>query len=317
MISALFPGQGSQQTGMGKFLYENFSVAKNIFEEASDAIKINMKKLCFDGPEEDLQFTPNTQPALLTVSIVTARVVKETIGISFDFTAGHSVGEYASFVLAESLTFKDAVVAVRRRGEFMQEAVPLGQGGMVAVMGLNSEQVEKLCQWAEKSSGLSPLSPANYNAPGQIVCSGSQKLIEWVQNNSAKDIFEPPVTKMRLIPLKVSAPFHCSLMKPAEDKMRIILEDTPFADAKTPIVQNFTAKEESKASVLRENLIRQITGPVRWIQSVENLAKRDVKSGIELGSGKVLSGLIKKIDPEFTVYSVNNLEELKKLEQIL
>ena len=315
MVSALFPGQGSQQPGMGKFLYDNFKVAKETFEEASDAIKMDLKKLCFEGPEEDLQLTHNTQPALLTVSTVTARVLNEITPIKFSYTAGHSVGEYAAFVYSGAMSFSDALVAVRKRGEFMQEAVPLGEGAMVAVMGLSAEQADQLCQWAEQESELKPISPANYNAPGQVVCSGSQKLVEWLQKNIKKEIFNPPPAKLRLIPLKVSAPFHCALMKPAEEKMRIVLEDMPIKNAQPPVVQNFTASEETQAATLRENLILQVSGSVRWLQSIEYMSQKGVRQAIELGHGKVLAGLVKKINPNLKVFNTNNLDDLKTVEE--
>ncbi|MCB0357325.1 MAG: ACP S-malonyltransferase [Bdellovibrionales bacterium] len=316
MISAIFPGQGSQATGMGKFLYDNFKTAKQTYEEASDAIKLNLVKLCFEGPDDELQLTPNTQPALLTTSIATARVLKEVANIPFNYTAGHSVGEYASFVLADVMSFHDAVIAVRKRGEYMQEAVPLGKGGMIAVMGLDAEQVAQLCNWAEEQTGLSPLSPANYNAPGQVVCSGSQKLIDWLHKNLDKNIFNPPPAKMRLIPLKVSAPFHCSLMRPAEEKMRSLLEVLPLNNATLPVVQNFTAYEETASQILRENLILQVSGPVKWTQSIEYMCSKGVNKAIELGHGKVLAGLVKKINAEMEVYNINSLEDLKNLETL-
>ncbi len=316
MISALFPGQGSQQTGMGKFLFENFSTAKQTFEEASDIINIDLKKLCFDGPDEELQLTQNTQPAILTVSIATARVLAEISNIKFDHTAGHSVGEYASFVLSNSLSFSDAVLAVRKRGEFMQEAVPVGKGGMIAVMGLSPEQTEFMCEWAKKESGLSPISAANYNAPGQIVCSGAQNLVEWLKTNVKKEIFKDPPKKLRLIPLKVSAPLHCSMMAPAEEKMSLILNDMQFSDAEIPIMQNFTAKSTTDATELKINLIKQITGAVKWQQSIDNLCNQSVKTGVELGTGNVIAGLVKKINPEVKIYSTNSLEDLKLLESL-
>ncbi|MCB0391490.1 MAG: ACP S-malonyltransferase [Bdellovibrionales bacterium] len=316
MISALFPGQGSQQTGMGKFLFDNFKVAKVTFEEASDAIQLDLKKLCFDGPEEDLQLTFNTQPALITVSIATARVLQEVCPLPYQFTAGHSVGEYAAFVVSKAMSFTDAIKAVRKRGEFMQEAVPVGKGGMLAVMGLSVEQTDFLCEWAEQETDLKPLSAANYNSPGQIVCSGSAKIIEWLQKNFNKEIFSPPPSKVRLIPLKVSAPFHCSMMEPAENKMRYVLEDMVINSAKIPIVQNFTACEEVNAASLRENLIRQISGPVKWMQSIEYMHSKGINKAIEIGNGKVLSGLVKKIAPDFEVYNLNCLEDLKALEEL-
>jgi [acyl-carrier-protein] S-malonyltransferase len=312
-IAALFPGQGSQHVGMGKYLFENFAIAKQTFEEASDAVNINLKKLCFDGPEDQLQLTENTQPALLTTSIATYRALKEQMELNIVLTAGHSVGEYSSFVIGEVLTFSDAVRAVKKRGQFMQEAVPVGEGGMVAVMGLTPDQVVKMCKWAEEQTGLSPLSPANYNSPGQIVCSGAAPLIEWIRQNFKKEIFEDPQLRVKFIPLKVSAPFHCSLMKPAEQKMMEFFEDIKFADSKIPILQNLTAELETEAKKLKQNLIGQISGSVRWMQSMGRLPQSKADLAIELGSGSVLSGLNKKILPEFPCSTINDLESFKEM----
>src|SRR4051812_39008913 len=223
MWGALFPGQGSQAVGMGRFLFDNFPIAKQLFEEASDTLKQDFKKLCFEGPDADLTLTENTQPALLLVSFATFRVAKETTGIKITAGAGHSVGEYAAVVAAGSVKFADALRAVRIRGQEMQKAVPVGQGAMCAVIGLSDDQTEKLCKWIENESGYRPVQAANYNAPGQVVISGHGKGIAWAQANSPKDLFAPEAPKIRLIPLKVSAPFHCVLMKPAEEAMAIVL----------------------------------------------------------------------------------------------
>ena len=217
MWSALFPGQGSQSVGMGRFLFENFTEARSTFEEASDSLSLNFKKLCFEGPESDLQLTENTQPALLLVSTATHRVVQSTTGIKFEAAAGHSVGEYAAVVAAQAVKFSDALRAVRVRGQAMQRAVPVGQGGMIAVLGLTDPQVETLCQWAESTSGLKPVEPANFNAPGQVVISGSQAGLEWLRANAKADLFQlapgESAPRMKMIPLAVSAPFHCSLIE--------------------------------------------------------------------------------------------------------
>lgn len=313
---AIFPGQGSQSVGMGKFLVENFAVAKEAFEEASDVLHVDFRKLCFEGPESDLQMTENTQPALLLVSASTFRVVQSTIGIPIVAAAGHSVGEYAAVVTSGSMTFADALRAVRIRGQSMQKAVPVGKGGMVAVMGLSDEQVMKLCAWAETTSGLRPIEPANFNSPGQVVISGSQELIEWLKQNAKPDIFAPETPRMKLIPLAVSAPFHCSLMKPAEDQMRLVLGETKFVDSQWSIVQNVTGQETTKSDVLRENLVKQVSGAVRWTQCMQRLKTLGVTQLIEFGSGKVLSGLAKKIDSSSPPpFNVNSLEDLKSLEQ--
>jgi [acyl-carrier-protein] S-malonyltransferase len=318
MWAALFPGQGSQSVGMGRFLFDNFQVARELFEEASDSLKLDFKKLCFEGPESDLQLTENTQPALLLVSTATFRVVQSTTGVTIGAAAGHSIGEYAAVVTAGAMSFTDALKAVRVRGQAMQRAVPIGQGGMVAVMGLSEEQVTHLCKWAEETSGMKPIEPANFNAPGQIVISGSQKLIDWMKANAKADIFAPETPRLKLIPLAVSAPFHCSLMKPAEEEMRLVLSHTTFNDAAWPIVQNITAQETTSGAVLRENLIAQVSGAVRWTQCMARLKSLGVTRSIEFGAGKVLSGLAKKIDSSAeTPFNINTLDDIKALEQAL
>ncbi len=311
---ALFPGQGSQSVGMGKWLVENFPVARETFEEASDALRLNFKKLCFEGPAEDLQLTENTQPALLLVSMATFRVVASEVGVYIAAAAGHSIGEYAAIVSAGGLTFADGLRAVRIRGQAMQEAVPVGEGGMTAVMGLSDAQVAYLCRWAEEKSGISPVEAANFNAPEQVVISGSLKLLNWMKENAKAEIFAPETPRMKLIPLKVSAPFHCRLMKPAELKMREVLTEIPFRDTQWPIIQNFTAEATTDADILRQNLIHQVSGPVRWTQCVLALAASGVDRQIEFGSGKILSGLAKKIDSNGpTPFNINTLDELKIL----
>ena len=316
--AALFPGQGSQSVGMGRFLFDEFQIARHTFEEASDALKIDFKKLCFEGPESDLQLTENTQPALLLVSTATFRVIEKTLGVQISAGAGHSVGEYAAVVAAKSVGFSDALRAVRVRGQAMQKAVPVGQGGMVAVMGLSEQQVVQLCRWTEETSGVKPLEPANFNAPGQVVISGSQKAIEWLRANGKTDIFAPETPRMKLIPLSVSAPFHCSLMKPAEAEMKLVLEATPFQDAAWPIVQNVTGQETTSASTLRNNLVAQVSGAVRWTQCMARLRELGVTRSIEFGSGRVLSGLAKKIDSNAeSPLNINALDDIKNLEKAL
>ena len=317
MWAAIFPGQGSQHPGMGQFLFDNFNEAKQLFEEASDCLKLDFKKLCFEGPDKELALTHNTQPALLLVSVTTHKILSSLVPIPYVASAGHSVGEYASMVSSGVITFTDALLAVRQRGEFMQAAVPVGKGAMLAVMGLSPIQVDQLYSWACEKSGLTPVEPANFNAPGQIVISGSAPLIEWLQENIDKSIFDPPIKKLRLIPLKVSAPFHCSMMKPAEEQMRQVLENIEFKPAALPIVQNTTAQPVQDPQQLRENLIQQISSPVRWVECVEELKKLGVTNCIELGSGKVLSGLVKKIDSDhLKTFNVNSIDDIKSIEAL-
>ncbi len=318
MFHLIFPGQGSQQPGMGRFLYDQFPLAKECFEEASESIKVDLKKLCFDGSESDLTLTHNTQPCLLTVSTATQRVLRQQLGIKINAASGHSIGEYAALVAADVLPFSTAVKAVRLRGEAMQSAVPVGQGGMAAVMGLNDEQARQLCQFVVSKSGFSPLSPANFNCPGQIVISGSQKALDWMKTNlKAEEVF-PDVKRLKIIHLQVSAPFHCDMMKPAEDKMRDFLSEVQFANAKFPIIQNYSAKAETSAEILKENLIHQVTASVLWTQSMQYALEQNWTKCIECGTGKVLQGLLKKIDSErFQVFNTNSLEDIENIEKSL
>ncbi|MGZ5279474.1 MAG: ACP S-malonyltransferase [Pseudobdellovibrionaceae bacterium] len=316
MFHLIFPGQGSQQPGMGRFLYENFSIARETFEEASDAIQINLKKLCFDGAESDLALTENTQPCLLTVSTATQRVLTSQFGVKVQAASGHSIGEYAAIVAAKAMPFSAAVKAVRIRGQAMQSAVPVGKGGMVAVMGLDPAQVDRLCTWAMEKSKTGPLNAANYNCPGQIVISGSANTITWLKENfKAEEVF-PDAKRVKLIPLQVSAPFHCDLMKPAEEQMRSVLGEISFLDSHFPIIQNFTAKTHHKGSELRENLIRQVSASVKWMQSMDLAKEKQWTTCIECGTGKVLQGLLKKIDSEaFQVFNTNSLEDIENIEK--
>lgn len=317
MNAFLFPGQGSQAPGMGSFLYENFKTAKVTFEEASDAISFDLKKLCFTGSVEELALTENTQPALLTVSIATARVLSEDLGLKATVTAGHSIGEYASCVHAGVIAFKDAVRAVRVRGQAMQSAVPVGLGGMTATLGLTDEQVQFLCDYTVKTSGFTPLSPANYNCPGQIVISGNMKALEWLKTNFKPEILPGEAKRAKLIPLQVSAPFHCAMMLPAQEKMQAFLQDIPFKNASIEIIQNVNAQVETAASQIKRNLIEQVSAPVKWTQSMETLKKLGVATCFEVGHGQVLKGLLKKIDGEFfKVQSTSSLEDMKAIETL-
>lgn len=319
MIGLIFPGQGSQQIGMGKYLYDEYPEAKDLFNLASEILQMDMKKLCFDGPESELLKTENTQPALLLVSTVVQQILKKQNNLPLGATAGHSIGEYAALVAAGVLDFTIALKAVRLRGQEMQKAVPLGEGAMAAVMGLENHQVEFLCSWAEKTSGFFPLSPANFNCPGQIVISGSSPALSWLEKNMDVSVLPvgssgAPPKKVRLIPLSVSAPFHCNLMKSAENKMREFLELVEFKNPNFPIIQNFNAKPVTDTQQLRENLIRQVSAPVLWMQSVECFKSLGISQFIECGSGKVLQGLLKKIDAEqLHVYTTNSKEEFTSI----
>lgn len=319
MFTLVFPGQGSQQPGMGRFLFENFKIAQETFEEASEALKQDMKQLCFTGSEADLALTENTQPALLLVSTATQRVLRSEFHVQVQSAAGHSIGEYAALVAADVIRFDQAMQAVRTRGQAMQSAVPVGQGGMLAVLGLEPEQVETLCRYTVKNSGFGPLSAANFNSPGQIVISGSMKAINWLKDNfKPENIWAEAPKRAKLIPLTVSAPFHCEMMKPAEETMRLVLTGMEFKTAAFPVVQNFHAKFETDGAILRENLIRQVSAPVRWMQSMETLKAANHPQVIECGAGKVIQGLLKKIDADFfKVMTTASLEDIKTIEESL
>lgn len=321
MWGALFPGQGSQSVGMGKFLYDEFPISKARFEEASDLLGTDFKKLCFEGPDVDLALTENTQPALLLVSAVAYEILHNNTGVGIAVGAGHSIGEYAALVSAGVLKFSDALKAVRSRGLAMQKAVPVGEGAMIALLGLDDLQVRALCKWAEDSSGHIPLEPANFNCPGQVVISGSAKACAWlIQNLTSENLKSafPDFPRVKLIPLKVSAPFHCSLMRPAEDEMRKVLDAVHFSEARWPVVQNFAAQIQTDPKQIREYLIKQITGPVLWTNCVQRLIRMGCQNFIEFGSGKVLAGLAKKIDSSgVTTFNMTSLDEWNSLEQMI
>lgn len=317
MWAFFFPGQGSQSPGMGKWLYDEFTIAKRTYEEASDSLKIDLKKLCFEGPEDELQKTENTQPAILATSIAYYRSLNNIVDLKPTLAAGHSIGEYAALVSAGVMPFDQAMVAVRERGLAMQNAVPLGKGGMCAVLNLEDAEVKSICEWATKESGLGIIEAANFNTPGQVVISGIQKTLEWAQKNWPNYQGPGAGKKARWIPLKVSAPFHCSLMKPAEDRMALILGAIPFQTAKWSIVQNYTAEETTDPVILKQNLTKQISGTVRWTESVQRALALGVTKGIELGHGQVIRGLNKKISVDLEMISLQNLEDLKNLEKQL
>lgn len=315
--SFVFPGQGSQSLGMGKWLYEQFPVAKQVFDEASTAISVDMAKLCFDSSDADLALTANTQPALLCVSTATQRVLNQKLNIPVQYTAGHSIGEYASMVLAGVLPFETAMKAVRLRGESMQKAVPVGEGGMIACLGLDEAQVQILCQWAMEKSGHFPVQPANFNCPGQIVLSGNLKALNFLRENfkpEIHDIFKD-AKRVKFIPLNVSAPFHCSMMKPAEAAMADFFSSVNFQKASIPVVQNLTAQAVVEPHLLKQNLTAQVSGSVRWTQSVQTMSALGVTQYVECGHGQVLKGLIKKIDESASTHSLQSLDDLIKLEE--
>ncbi|WP_026442798.1 ACP S-malonyltransferase [Pseudacidobacterium ailaaui] len=300
----LFPGQGSQTVGMGRDLYEKFAIAKQTFEEADDALRFSLSKLCFEGPEEQLRLTEFTQPAIFTVSIAAQRVLAEK-GILPSFAAGHSLGEYSANVAAGVLSFADAVKTLRNRGRYMQEAVPAGQGAMAAVLGLGAEAVVEVCARAARETAAI-VSAANLNSPEQTVISGAVAAVE-----RAAALAKEAGAK-RAVMLPVSAPFHCALMQPAQDRLAEDLRRLNFSAPKVPIVTNVDAALVTEAGPLCDALVRQVTGSVRWVESVRLLTEQKPTHFLEVGPGKVLCGLLRQIDRSQTALNVEDTASLEK-----
>ncbi len=313
MIAAVFPGQGSQSVGMGQELFDNFKIYKETLEEASDSISMDFKKLCFNGPEHELMLTKNTQPAIVASSVGAFRVLESEFGFTAGFAAGHSVGEYAALVSSGVLKFNDAIKAVRLRGEAMQESVPVGQGSMAALLGPSDEQVIEICKWVESQNQNWVLEAANFNCPGQVVVSGSSDAVSFLKENISSYELDPKPKKVRVLPLKVSAPFHCKMMKPAQEKMAAFLKDIEFSKPQLSLIQNVTAKNVVDPDQIRENLTNQISGSVLWSKSVNFMMDEGVKTFVEVGSGTTLSGLIKKIisSENQKILNTSNLDSLK------
>lgn len=303
----LFPGQGSQAVGMGKDLFERFPIARRTFDEADEALGKKLSQLCFEGPEDQLRLTENTQPAILTVSVAAWRVLEEK-GIGPGFVAGHSLGEYSAHVAAGTITFADAVRTVRNRGKYMQEAVPVGTGAMAAILGMGLDAVGAVCGDAAQGEVCEP---ANINSPDQIVISGHATAIE----RAVKLAQERGAKKAVLLP--VSAPFHCSLMKPAEERLAVDLKNLNFAAPKIPVICNVYAKPVEDAESAREALIKQVTGSVNWSDSMRLLIDRGVQTLIEVGPGKVLCGLMRQIDRSKKCVNVEDEGSMKKTMETL
>lgn len=318
--TAVFPGQGSQFIGMGKELFDNFKIYQETLEEASDVIGLNFEKLCFNGSPEELQLTENTQPAIVASSIGAFRVLQSEFDFKPTTTAGHSVGEYAALVSSSVISFPDALKAVKLRGKSMQEAVPLGQGAMAALMGPFDEQAVELCKWVESQNSDWVFEAANFNCPGQVVVSGSAKAAAWLKENISSYEFKPKPKKLRLIPLKVSAPFHCKLMLPAEKIMGEFLKNITFSNPKCEVIQNVTAQSSSHPDEIRTHLIKQISGSVLWSKTILEMKNKGTTDFVEVGSAGVLSGMIKKIYSDVdsvTAFNTSSLKETKSFGEFL
>ncbi|MFZ1700429.1 MAG: ACP S-malonyltransferase [Pyrinomonadaceae bacterium] len=297
----IFPGQGSQSIGMGRDLFDNFSVAREVFEEADDALGFSLSEMCFSGDEADLQLTANTQPAMLTASLAAYRAAREAGMPEPDMVAGHSLGEYSALVAAGVLNFADAVRTVRSRGTYMQEVVPVGVGAMAAILGLDLESINEGC--AEAAQGQ-VCSPANINSPSQVVIAGNAEAID-----RACEILKAKGAK-RAIKLNVSAPFHCALMMPAQERLAVDLAKLSYEAFSFPIVHNVDAETNRDPALVAVKITEQVSSPVRWLSSVEQMRSAGVTKFIEVGPGKVLTGLVRQIDRDANYCNIEDSESL-------
>lgn len=300
----VFPGQGSQYQGMGLDFYENYEEAKEAFEIADNTLGFSISKICFEGPDSELQLTANTQPAILVTSIAIYRVLSK-LGLRPDYVAGHSLGEYSALVASEAIDLATAIKLVRKRGEYMQEAVGVGVGAMAAIIGADLQVIKDVCQ---EVAGDEICSPANLNSPAQAVIAGHKSAVE----RAIEELKKRKAGRAKLLP--VSAPFHCALMKGAADKLAIDLAGVEFKNPIFPIINNVDASITTNSEDLRQNLIRQVCSPVRWVESVELMATNGVDKFIEVGPKNVLSGLIKSIARPTTLLNVENIKNLEQLE---
>ena len=306
-ITFLFPGQGSQYAGMGKLLADQYPAARRVFEEADDVLGFSLSKLCFDGAEQDLKKTENTQPALLTVSTAAYSVLREQ-GYKCDLVAGHSLGEYSALVAAESLRFADALRLVRKRGQYMQEAVPVGVGAMAAILKLPDGKIDEILQEAAQSEVVTA---ANLNSPDQIVIAGHAQAVA-----RAMEMAKAAGAK-RAILLPVSAPFHCPLMRPAQQKLSADLDATQFRDLSIPLINNWQAREITRGADARQGLYEQIPNPVRWTDTIREMARRGIKRLVEVGAGSVLLGLCRNIDATLQGVKFEQPADLEKVRTVL
>ena len=307
----LFPGQGSQVVGMGSEFYKNFDIVKKIFEEADAKLKFQISKMILEGPEDKLQLTENTQPAILTVSYSIFKVLKNEFNFDFKFFkffAGHSLGEYSALVCSEALSFSDALYLLHERGKAMQAAVPIGEGSMIAVLGLKINEIKILIENRVEKKGICEI--ANDNAYGQVILSGDKESIQSLQTSLKEK-------KIKFIPLKVSAPFHCSLMQPAAKVMQDKIINTKFNSLKYKIINNVTAKSENDPEIIKRLLVDQISSTVRWRESLINMSDDGVKNFIEIGPGKALIGMVKRTIKNANCFSINSIADIKKLQDEL
>lgn len=302
-IAFVFPGQGSQTIGMGQELFEKYDIAKELFKKADDVLGFSIKDMCFNGPEEDLRKTFNTQPAILTVSVICYEILKQH-GVLPEIVAGHSLGEYSALVAAGTLKFEDAVQLVRQRGTFMQEAVPIGQGGMAAILGLERSIIIDVCD--KVSAEFELVQAVNFNCPGQVVIAGTANGVE----KACELLKEAGARKTVVLP--VSAPFHSALMKPASEKLAFALDKITLNDALIPVVANVSGKILVESNAIKASLIEQAASPVKWEDCVAEMQKFGADLFVEVGPGKVLNGFNKKIDKNITNFNVENIESLEK-----
>jgi [acyl-carrier-protein] S-malonyltransferase len=307
-IAYIFPGQGSQHSGMGRDLAEKFPTARQVFEDADEALGFSVSDLCFNGPAEQLQLTENTQPAILTTSIAALRAMQAENFPRPDFVAGHSLGEYSALVAGGALSLADAARTVRKRGEYMQQAVPVGTGAMAAILGATLETINAGC---EEASQGQVCSAANINSPSQVVIAGETGAID-----RAIVILKERGAK-RAMKLNVSAPFHCAMMKPAQDRLAADLAEIHFSDLQVPVITNVDAQAVRAGDKVRDSLVRQVSQPVRWLESVEFLISQGVKTFIEIGPGKVLSGLVRQIDRDVQCVNVEDEVSLRAAQATL
>ena len=302
-LAFVFPGQGAQIVGMGKDLYDNYDLAKKRFHEADEALGYSIKNMCFEGPADQLQLTANTQPAILTVSVIAGELLRDE-GIVPAVAAGHSLGEYSALVLAGVMNFSDAVSLVHKRGSYMQEAVPVGEGAMAAILGVDDETLVAVC---EEASAIGAVQAVNFNCPGQTVIAGTT-----VGTEKAVEILKARGAKKAVI-LPVSAPFHSTLMAPAAVKLKTELDKINLADAAFPVASNYTGKLQTKASEIKENLVKQADNPVKWIDCVGVMQSFGADTFVEAGPGKTLTGFNKRIDKALINYNVEDVASFKEV----